>query len=64
MLKLSWKFGESKWNPCWLIALTRSTGTNYVLNEHEDLTDIELIHNTIQDNAIVKPPCKFGGFIR
>ena len=37
MLKLSWKFSESKWNPCWLIMLTSSTGTNYGLNEHEDL---------------------------
>ena len=36
MLKLSYKFGESKLNPCWLIVLTSSTGTNYGLNEHED----------------------------
>ena len=36
MLKLSSKFGESKWNPCWLIVLTSSTGTNYGLNEQED----------------------------
>ena len=36
MLKLSRKFGESKWNPCWLIALTSSTGTNYVPDKHED----------------------------
>ena len=36
MLKLSWKFGESKWNPCWVIVLTSSSGTNYVPNEHED----------------------------
>ena len=35
MLKLSWKFGESKWNPCWLITLKSSTGTNHVPNEHE-----------------------------
>ena len=33
--KLPCKFGESKWNPYRLIALTSSTGTNYVLNEHE-----------------------------
>ena len=31
------KFGESKWNPCWLVVLTNSYGTNYVLNEHEDV---------------------------
>ena len=31
------KFGESKWNPCWLIILTSSTGINYVLNEYEDV---------------------------
>ena len=37
MLKLSWKFGESKWNPCWVIVLTSSSGTNYVPNEHEDI---------------------------
>ena len=37
MLKLSWKFGESKWYPYWVIVLTSSSGTNYVLNEHEDV---------------------------
>ena len=36
-LKLSCKFGELKWNPCWLIMLTSSSGTNYILNEHEDV---------------------------
>ena len=35
--KLSFKFGELKWNPCWLIMLTSSYGTNHVLNEHEDV---------------------------
>ena len=35
MLKLSWKFGESKWYPYWLIVLTSSSGTNDVPNEHE-----------------------------
>ena len=35
MLKLSWKLGESKWYPYWVIVLTSSYGTNYVLNEHE-----------------------------
>ena len=35
MLKLSWKFGEPKWNPCWVIVLMSSSGTNYVPNEHE-----------------------------
>ena len=37
MLKPSWKFGEWKWNSCWLIVLTSSSGTNYVPNEHEDI---------------------------
>ena len=37
MLKLSWKFGESKWYPYWVIVLTSSSGTNYVPNEHEDI---------------------------
>ena len=37
MLKLSWKFGGSKWYPYWVIVLTSSSGTNYVLNEHEDV---------------------------
>ena len=37
MLKLSCKFGELKWNPCWLIMLTTSSGTNYVVNEHENV---------------------------
>ena len=35
MLMLSWKFGESKWYPYWVIVLTSSSGTNYVPNEHE-----------------------------
>ena len=38
MLKLSWKFGESKWNPYyWGIVLTSSSDTNCVSNEHEDV---------------------------
>ena len=35
MLKLSWKFGESKWYHYWVIVLTSSSGTNYVPNEQE-----------------------------
>ena len=36
MLKLSWKFGESNWNPYyWVIVLTSSSDTNYVSNKHE-----------------------------
>ena len=35
MLKLSWKFGESKWYPYSAIVFTSSSGTNYVPNEHE-----------------------------
>ena len=41
MLKLSWKIGESKWNPCWLIMLTSSSGTNHVLNKHEDFDNMQ-----------------------
>ena len=37
MLKLTGKFGESKWHPYWVIVLTSSSGTNYVLNEYEDV---------------------------
>ena len=37
MLKLSCKFGESKWNPNWVIVLTSSSGTNNVPNEHADV---------------------------
>ena len=36
MLQLSCKFGESKWNPYWVIVLTSSSGINYVLNEYEE----------------------------
>ena len=36
------KFGESKWNPCWLSMLTSSSGTNHVLNEHEDVDQYSL----------------------
>ena len=35
MLKLSWKFGESKWYPYSAIVFTSSSGPNYVPNEHE-----------------------------
>ena len=36
MLKLSWKFGESKWNLYYsVIVLTSSSDTDYVSNEHE-----------------------------
>ena len=35
MLKLSWKFGESKWYPYWVIVLTSFSGANYVPSEHE-----------------------------
>ena len=37
MLKLSWKFSESKWNPCWVIMLTSSSAINYVPYEHDDI---------------------------
>ena len=37
MLKLSFKFGQLKWNPWWLIVLTISSSTDYVLKEHEDV---------------------------
>ena len=37
MLKLFWKFGESKWIPYWVIMLTHWSGTFYVFNEHEDV---------------------------
>ena len=42
MLKLSWKFGGSKWYPYWVIVLTSSSGTNYVPNEHEDVDQYDL----------------------
>ena len=35
-LMLSYKSGESKWNPHWMIELVSSHGTNCILNEHED----------------------------
>ena len=37
MLKLFWKFGESNWNPHWVIVLTSSSDTDYVPNEHEGI---------------------------
>ena len=37
MLKLSCKFDVSKWNPYWLSTIMNSTGTNYVIKEHEDV---------------------------
>ena len=37
MLQLSWKFGLSKWYPYWVNMLASSSGTKYVLNEHEDV---------------------------
>ena len=35
ILNLTWKLGESKLNPCWLIVLTNSPDTAYVVNWHE-----------------------------
>ena len=52
--KLSWKFGESKWNPYWVIVLTNSSGTNYVPNEHGDVDQYDPYAYTIQDNAMLK----------
>ena len=46
-LKLSSKFGESNWNPCWLIMLTSASGTNYVINEHEDVD--QYVYSTSQN---------------
>ena len=37
MSKLSCKFGESKWNPCWVIVLTSSSAIKYVPYEHDDI---------------------------
>ena len=34
--KPSWKFGEPKLNPYWVIVLTSSSGTNYVPNDQYD----------------------------
>ena len=31
------RFGESQWNPYWVIVSTSSSGTNYVPDEHEDV---------------------------
>ena len=47
-----------------LIALTSSSGTKYVLHEHENFfLSIWLICNTTRDNAMLEPPYTFGGFI-
>ena len=40
MLKLSWKFGESKLYPYWVIVLTSSSGTNYVLTSMKVLNNM------------------------
>ena len=39
-LKLSYKFGESKWNPSWVIVLMSSSDSNYVANDHEDVYNV------------------------
>ena len=36
VLQLSCKYGELKWNPCWVTVLMGSSGTNYLHTEHED----------------------------
>ena len=40
--KLSYKFGESKRNPCKHIILTTSHGMDYVFNEHLDFNMIHM----------------------
>ena len=37
MSQLSCKFGGSKWNLYWLIVLMSLSGTNHMINEHENL---------------------------
>ena len=40
MLKLSWKFGESKWYPYWVIVLTSSSGIIMSLMNMKVLTNM------------------------
>ena len=40
MLQVSCMFDESKLNPYWVTMLTSSSGTDYVLNEHEMLDNM------------------------
>ena len=56
MLKLSWKFGESKWNPYWVIVLTSSSGTNYVPNEHDGVDQ----YGSLALPPDLMPSWKFG----
>ena len=35
MTRMQYQFGESKWNPYWVIVLMSSSGTNYVPNKHK-----------------------------
>ena len=55
-LKLSCKIGESKCDPYyhWHITLTTSHGMNYVLNEHLDFSQHDLICNTVCDNIVIQ----------
>ena len=63
MLQLSWKFGESNWNPSAdFIVLMNSPGTNYVFNKHEDFNQygsFAILSNIMPYLA----PYKFGAFI-
>ena len=36
ILQMCCKFYESKWNPYWITLLTNSSGTNHVVNGHEN----------------------------
>ena len=54
MLKLFCKFGESQWNPYWIIMLTTWTGTNYFLYKHEDVDQ----HGSFAIPS--KLSCKYG----
>ena len=60
MLKLSWKFGESKWKPYWVILLTSSSGTNYIPHEHEGVDQYDSYAIPSQDNAMLQLSWKFG----
>ena len=61
MLQLSCKFGESKWNPYWVIPLTSSSGTNHVPNEHEDFDQYDPNAMNIRDNTMLEQVWKFDG---
>ena len=59
MLQLCFKFGESKWNPYWIILII-SSGINYAVSRHGDFDQYGPLIAIIWDKAMLQLSCTFS----